>query len=138
MKRVLNNSSLKIHWPIFFTKKTGVSGHFWRQTFYEKFKREVHLGDSWPYLCYSLRSWLHKIRIRNLSPGFDNNHTLKCCLGKLSNIILYIRVYGKMPGQHFKESLFSNQGTKVQILVECKGHICPIVSHLFRTLSPGL
>ena len=33
--------------------------------------------------------------------------------------------------------LLSNPGEKVQILVESTGQICPIVLHLFWTLSPG-
>ena len=57
---------------------------------------------------------------------------------QFSNITIYIRVYGKMPDQYFKVSLFSNPGDKVLILVESRGQIFLIVFHLLRTLSPGL
>ena len=34
-------------------------------------------------MCFVFHSWLHRIsiRIRNLSPGLENNHTLKCYFG---------------------------------------------------------
>ena len=35
------------------------------------------------YICFTLRFWLCTFFtiIRNLSPGWENNHTLKCCSG---------------------------------------------------------
>ena len=48
-----------------------------------------------------------------------------------------LRMYGKMQDQHFNVSFFSNPREKVLILVESRGQICPIVLHLFRTMSPG-
>ena len=48
-----------------------------------------------------------------------------------------LRMYGKMQNQHFNVSFFSNPWEKVLILVESRGQICPIVLHLFRTMSPG-
>ena len=57
---------------------------------------------------------------------------------KFLNITTYIRVDGKKPDHHFNVSLFSNPGDKVLILVKSKGQICPVVFHLFLTLSPGL
>ena len=57
---------------------------------------------------------------------------------QFSNITIYIRVHGKMPQQHFKLLLFSNPGYNFLVLVESRGQICPVVSHLFKTLSLGL
>ena len=56
---------------------------------------------------------------------------------QFSNIIIYVKIVGKIPDQHLSIWLFSNPGDKVQILVESTGQICPRVLHLFRTLSPG-
>ena len=56
---------------------------------------------------------------------------------QFSNIIRYVKIVGKIPDQHFSLWLFSNLGDKVQILVESTGQICPVVLHLFWTLSPG-
>ena len=54
-----------------------------------------------------------------------------------SNIATDIMVVVKMSDQHFNVSLFSNPGDKVLILVKSRGQIFPLVSHFFRTLSPG-
>ena len=54
-----------------------------------------------------------------------------------SNIIIYVKIVSKTPDQHLNVWLSSNPGDKVQILVESMGQICPIVLHLFWTLSPG-
>ena len=56
---------------------------------------------------------------------------------QFSNIILYFKIVGKIPDQHLRVWLFSNPGNNVQILVESTGQICPVVLHLFWTLSPG-
>ena len=56
---------------------------------------------------------------------------------QFSNIIIYVKIVGKIRDQHLSVWLFSNPGDKVQILVESMGQICPIVLHLFWTLSPG-
>ena len=56
---------------------------------------------------------------------------------QFSNIIIYVKIFGKIPDQHLNVWLFSNPGDKVQILVESTGQICPVVLHLFWTLSPG-
>ena len=53
-----------------------------------------------------------------------------------SNIIIYVNIVGKIPDQHLSVWIFFNPGDKVQILVESTGQICPIVLHLFLTLSP--
>ena len=73
-----------------------------------------------------------------MSSGLGHSLILKCCFWIFSNIFIYIRVYGKIPHQHFKGLLFSNPGDKVLILDESRGQICPKVVHLFMTLSPGL
>ena len=57
---------------------------------------------------------------------------------QFSNIIIYIRVHGKMPDQHFKVSLFSNPVEKVPILVKSRVQICPLILTRNRTFSPGL
>ena len=56
---------------------------------------------------------------------------------QFSNIFIYVKIVGKIPYQHLSVWLFSNPGDKVQILVEITGQICPVVLHLFWTLSPG-
>ena len=53
------------------------------------------------------------------------------------NINIYVQVVGKIPDQHLSVWLFSNPGDKVHILVESMGQICPVVLHIFCTLSPG-
>ena len=53
------------------------------------------------------------------------------------NIIIYVKIVGKIPDQLLSVWLFSNPRDYVQILVESTGQICPVVLHLFWTLSPG-
>ena len=60
--------------------------------------------------------------------GLENNHSL---FWQFSNIIIYVKIVGKIPDQHLSVWLFSNPGDKVHILVETTGQICPIVLHLF-------
>ena len=55
---------------------------------------------------------------------------------QLSNIIIHVKIVGKIPDQDLSVWLFSNPGDKVQILVESKGQIFPLVFHLFWTLFP--
>ena len=78
------------------------------------------------YICSTLRSWLHKIltRIKNRFPWIGEQPYIEMLVWQFSNIIIYIRVPGKMPDQHFKVSLFSNPGEKVLILVKSRGQIC--------------
>ena len=56
---------------------------------------------------------------------------------QFTNIIIYVKIVGKIPNQHYSVWFFSYPGDKVQILVESTRQICPIVLHLFWTLSPG-
>ena len=56
---------------------------------------------------------------------------------KFSNIIIHVKIVGKILDQHLSVWLFSNPGDQVQILVESMGQICPVVLHLFCTLSSG-
>ena len=56
---------------------------------------------------------------------------------QFSNIIIYVKIVGKIQNQHLSVWLFSNPGEKFQILVESTGQINPIVLHLLWTLSPG-
>ena len=55
---------------------------------------------------------------------------------QFSNIFIYVKIVGKIPDQLLNLWLFSNPQDKVQILVESMGQICPVVLHLFWTLSP--
>ena len=57
---------------------------------------------------------------------------------QFSNIIAYVIVVGGIPNKNFNAPFFFNPGDKVLNLVESRGHICPVVVHLFGTLSPGL
>ena len=56
---------------------------------------------------------------------------------QFSNIIINVKIVGKIPDPLLSVWLFSNPGKKVQILVESTGQICLVVLHLFWTLSPG-
>ena len=56
---------------------------------------------------------------------------------QFSNIIIYVKIVGKIPDQHLSVWLFSNPGDKVHILVESMGQICLVVLHIFWTLSHG-
>ena len=56
---------------------------------------------------------------------------------QFSNTIIYVKIIAKIPDQLLSVLLFSNPGDKVQILVENTGRICPLVLHLFWTVSPG-
>ena len=55
---------------------------------------------------------------------------------RFSNIIIYVKIVGKIPDQHLSVWLFSNPGHKVQILIESIGHICPVVADLQISKSP--
>ena len=48
-----------------------------------------------------------------LSPGLENNHTLKCCSGNFPTQS-YVKIVGKIPDQHLNVWLFSNPGDKVK------------------------
>ena len=50
---------------------------------------------------------------------------------QFSNIIIYVKIVGKILDQHLSVWLFTNPGEKVQILVESTGQICPVFLHLF-------
>ena len=59
------------------------------------------------YQSYStLRSWAHKIKqeLEVCPPELENNHILKCCFCNFSTNI-YMRVYEKMPNQHYNVML---------------------------------
>ena len=57
---------------------------------------------------------------------------------QFSNITTYVSCVAKLSKLLFTESLFSNPGDKVLILVESTGQIYPINFLLFRTLYPVL
>ena len=56
---------------------------------------------------------------------------------QFSDIIIYVKIVGKIPDQHLNLWLFSNPGVKVHILVKSTGQIFSAVFHLFWTLYPG-
>ena len=60
-----------------------------------------------------------------LSPGFENNHTLKCCSGNFPTWSYMSRLLKKKPYQHLNVWLFSNPGDKVQKRRRTTGQICP-------------
>ena len=73
----------------------------------------------------------------NFVPRIGEQPYTEMLFWQFSNIIIYVKIVGKIPDQHLNVWLFSNPGDKVQILVESTGQICPVVLHLFWTLSPG-
>ena len=100
--------------------------------------RENCVNHTIPSMFHSeILALLNFNKIKILSPGLENNHTLKRLFWQFSNITKYVKSVGKIPDQHLSVWLFSNPGDKVQILVESTGQICPVVLHLFLTLSPG-
>ena len=73
----------------------------------------------------------------NFVPWIGEQPYTEMLFWQFSNIIIYVKIVGKIPDQHLSVWLLSNPGDKVQILVESTGQICPVVLHLFWTLSPG-
>ena len=57
-------------------------------------------------------------------------------LWQFSNIIICVKIVGKIQDQHLGVRVFSNPGDMIQILVESTGQIYPVVLHLFWILSP--
>ena len=55
-----------------------------------------------------------------------------------SNIIIYIKIVGKIPDQHLSVWLFSNPGDKVHKRGRTMVQICPVLSTRIWTLSSGL
>ena len=54
------------------------------------------------------------------------------------NIIIFVKIVGKIPDQHLNVWLVSNPGDKVQKRWRTTGQICPMLSTRIWTLSPGL
>ena len=50
---------------------------------------------------------------------------------QFSNIIIYVKIVGKIQDQNLSVRFFSNQGDKVQILVEITEQNCQVVLHHF-------
>ena len=48
----------------------------------------------------------------------------------ISNIIIYVKIVGKIPNQHLSVRLFFNPRDKLQILVESTGQFGPVVLEL--------
>ena len=57
---------------------------------------------------------------------------------QFSNMIIYIKLVGKIPYQHLILRLFSNPGDQVQKSWRTRGQICPVISTRIWTLFPGL
>ena len=53
-----------------------------------------------------------------LSPGLENNHTLKCLSGIFSNDLDIFDYVGNLPEQHFSVWLFSNPGDRILFLLK--------------------
>ena len=49
-----------------------------------------------------------------------------------SNIIIYVKIVGKIPDQHLNQWLFSNPGDKVQKRWRTMGQICPVLQTNFN------
>ena len=73
-----------------------------------------------------------------LSPGLEKKIKTENLFWQFFIHRNILKMYGKMRDQHFSVLLFSNPWDKGLILVESRGHICPVVFCLFRTLSPEL
>ena len=57
---------------------------------------------------------------------------------QFSNIIIYVKIVGRIPNQHLNIRLFSNPRDKVQKRWRTMGQICPVLSTRIWTLSLGL
>ena len=57
---------------------------------------------------------------------------------QFSNVIIYVKIVGKIPDQHLNVWLISNPGDKVQKRWRTTGQIRPALSTRIWTLSPGL
>ena len=57
---------------------------------------------------------------------------------QLSNIIIYVKIAGKISDQHLNVWLFSNPGDKVQKRWRPTGQICPVLLTRIWTVSLGL
>ena len=93
----------------------------------------------WTYMLHSeILASLNFNNNLNLFPWIGDLPYIEMLFQKFSNIPTSIRIVGKLPDQHFNVSSCSNPGGNILILVESRGQICPVVFHLFSTLSPGL
>ena len=72
-------------------------------------KRWKTTGQIYPVL--STRIW-------TLSPGLENNHSLKCWSGIFPTILNLYEYVGKLPEQHFSVWLFFNPGDKILFLLK--------------------
>ena len=57
---------------------------------------------------------------------------------QFSNIIIYVKIVGKILDEHLNVWLFSNPEDKVQKRWRTTGQICPVLLTRIWTLSPGL
>ena len=83
-------------------------------------------------MCYTLKSWLHKIKTRNWIFSLDWNTTIKWnVVPKEFQLDHICHGCWKVSEQYFNAFLFSNPGENVRILVESRGQICPVVIPFF-------
>ena len=87
----------------------------------------------------TLRTWLHLMSTRiKFCPQDWKQPYIKMLVWQFSNIIIYVKIIGKIPDQHLNVWLFSNQGDKVQKRKKPTGQICPVLSTRIWTFSLGL
>ena len=71
--------------------------------------RENCVNHTIPSMFHSeILALLNFNKIKILSPGLENNHTLKRLFWQFSNITKYVKSVGKIPDQHLSVWLFSN------------------------------
>ena len=73
----------------------------------------------------------------NIVPWIGEQTYTEMLFWQFSNIIIYLKIVGKIPDKHLNIWLFSNPGDKDQILGKSTGQICPIILYLFWTFCPG-
>ena len=75
---------------------------------------------------------------KNFVPWIREQQYNKMLFWQFSNIIIFVKIVGKLPEQHLIVLLFSNPGEQVQKRWGTTGQICPVLSTRIWTLSPGL
>ena len=75
---------------------------------------------------------------KNVVPWIGEQPYTEMLFWQFSNIIIYVKIVGKIPDQHLNVWLFSNPGDQVQKRRRTTGQICPVLSTRIWTLSPGL
>ena len=71
-------------------------------------------------------------------PWIGEQPYTKMLFWQFSNMIIDVKIVGKIPDQHLNVWLSPNPGDKVQKRWRTKGKICPVLSTRILTLSPWL